>query len=65
MPGRAAVNGSGAVAPTRQAVASQLKSLFAELTSGPMPDHLLALMDQLETAQESNGEEPAAGPPVR
>jgi len=49
---RARTNGGESCAPvTRQAVGRQLKCLFAELTSGPMPDHLLALVDQLEAAE--------------
>lgn len=54
---------SGA-AVARDAVGVQLKSLFAELTSGPMPDHLLALVDQLESNLEPDGEggQPPAEP---
>ena len=51
-------NGSHAAGP---AVGSKLQSLFAELTSGPMPDHLLRLMDQLESTLEP-GEEPPGCP---
>jgi anti-sigma factor ChrR (cupin superfamily) len=52
-------NGTHASGGTGAAVGVELKSLFAELTSGPMPDHLLALMDQLESTLD---EEPATAP---
>ncbi len=51
-------NGHAGPAPaSRQVVADHLKCLFAELTSGPMPEHLLALVDQLE----ASGDEEAPG----
>ena len=57
--GRAGANGSDAAIPaSRQAVGVQLKSLFAELTSGPMPDHLLNLVDQLEEQCQTVGDQP-------
>lgn len=52
-------NGAHAPAGRGAAVGVKLKSLFAELTSGPMPDHLLALMDQLESTLD---EDPAGAP---
>lgn len=57
----------GGAAAARDAVGVQLKSLFAELTSGPMPDHLLALVDQLESTLEPEGDAgvpPADAPPA-
>lgn len=48
----------GGATAARDAVGVQLKSLFAELTSGPMPDHLLALVDQLESTLEPDDEQP-------
>lgn len=47
-------NGARASGGTGAAVGVKLKSLFAELTSGPMPDHLLALMDQLESTLDED-----------
>lgn len=52
-------NGSAAPGVRAAAVGTKLKSIFAELTSGPMPDHLLALMDQLESSLD---DEPTPGP---
>lgn len=58
-----ATNGANPIAPTsRRVVADHLKCLFAELTSGPMPDHLLALVDQLEATDDGEVDGPATPP---
>jgi hypothetical protein len=49
--------GSGA-----SAIGVRLKGMFDSVASGPMPDHLLALVDQLEAAYRAD--RPADGQAV-
>ena len=49
-------------APPRERLGCELKSMFENLTSGPMPEHLLQLADALEDAfQRGELFEPRAG----
>jgi hypothetical protein len=57
------MDGPGTHAATR-AIGARLRDMFDSVASGPMPEHLLALVDQLETAYRNDclTPAPATGP---
>lgn len=49
-----ASSGGPRMRPGASAIGERLREMFDSVASGPMPEHLLALVDQLEVAYQSD-----------
>jgi hypothetical protein len=49
------------VQPAARALGARLREMFESVAAGPMPDHLVDLIDQLEQAREARLAEAGVG----